>query len=46
MDPLANAEPASSGSYRIGVAIGEIARLSLEELKRLLAATLEHSQQE
>jgi DNA-binding transcriptional MerR regulator len=99
MDPLANAEPASSGAYRIGHvaryvgvsthalrawerrygtvdprrapggsrlydateidrlktlkqltdhghSIGEVARLSLEELKRLLAATLEHSQQE
>ena len=97
MDPLANAEPASSGAYRIGDvaryvgvsthalrawerrygtvdprrtaggsrlydatqidrlktlkqltdyghSIGEVARLSLEELKRLLAATLELSQ--
>ena len=99
MDPLANAEPARSGSYRIGIvaryvgvsthalrawerrygtvdprrtpggsrlydateidrlktlkqltdsgrSIGEIARLSLEELKRLLADTLERSQGE
>jgi DNA-binding transcriptional MerR regulator len=96
LDPLANAEPASSCSYRIGVvaryvgvsthalrawerrygtvdprrtpggsrlydateidrlktlkqltdsghSIGEVARLSLEELKRLLAASLERS---